>query len=138
VGHRQHQILGATLSTSTIYTYGQTLRNKVIAVVGTVAHRAPSLLKCTRDLFLWFYCQVENRLTKMRTTSPRWTNTATIVNFDARFREIIQVHSNQDDRYEVVQSLRAYRKPQELPVQSFWYKLREFDWIPGIEPALND
>jgi hypothetical protein len=55
---------------------------------------------------------------------------------------MIAVHATPEDCYDFVQSLRACRKPRELPVQTSLYKLREFnsyiDWTPGDEPALNE
>jgi hypothetical protein len=145
VGNTPYEVYTPSLASSDsldMLPHGLDVRNKVISTVGTVAHRRPSLYEVYPMSLSPVLLPIWEQVNQDANNNATVDNTATIVNFDARFREMIQVHTNQNDRYEMAQSLRACRKPRELPVQFFRCKLREFnsyiEWIPGTEPALSD
>ena len=145
INNTKYEVYLPTLQTfelSDIVSHGVTLRNKVMTTVGTAAHRGLSLYEVySRSLSPVLLTDWE-QLNQEADNDPNVNNIATVNHFDSRLREMIAVHATSDNRYELVQSLRACRKPRDLPVQTFWYKLREFnsyvDWIPGNEPALNE
>lgn len=131
-----------TFELADLLAHGVSIRNKVLTTVGTAAHRGPSLYEVYSRALSPVLLSVWEQLNQEANNNPLVNNTQTVNHFDSRFREMIAVHATQEDRYDLVQALRACRKPRELPVQTFWYKLREFnsyiDWIPGNEPALNE
>jgi hypothetical protein len=145
IGNTRYEVYVPSISsfdTEDILPHGQALRTKVLAAVGTAAHRGPSLFEVySRSLSPVLSSMWEGGL-KNAEEDELVHNTKTIENFDARFKDLIQVHSTTDERYELAQFLRGCRKPRDLPVQSFWYKLREIntyiEWLPGEEPALNE
>jgi hypothetical protein len=46
-------------------------------------------------------------------------------------------HSTEDDRHELVSFIRYASKPDDMKVQTFFYRLKELndyvDWLPGSE-----
>ena len=117
-------------------------RSKVLTTVGTEAHRGPSLHEAFPRSLSLVLSAVWEQINADANADPNIDNTEEVDHFNARMREFIAVHSTAEDRYDLAQYLRACRKPRELPVQAFWYKLRELNtyiqWIPGTEPPLNE
>jgi len=66
----------------------------------------------------------------------------TLESFDNCLRTFIESHATTDDQHELIQQLRTPKKPRELPVHNFYYRLRELnayvEWLPGTEPPLTD
>ena len=62
--------------------------------------------------------------------------------FSQAICDFISAHSTTEDHYELAQQLRAPRKPRDLPVQTFYYHLRELnsyiEWLAGTEAVLNN
>jgi hypothetical protein len=54
----------------------------------------------------------------------------------------IASHGTPEDQHKLVQQLRSPRKPCDIPVQAFYYRLRELNsyvtWLPGNEALLNE
>ena len=118
------------------------VRTKVMSTVGTEAHKGPSLYKVFQRSLSLVLSTVWVQINNDADTNAAVDNSETLAHFDERIREFIAAHSTAEDRYELVQHLRAARKPRRTVVQSFWYLLREYnsfvDWMPGTEPALNE
>jgi len=62
--------------------------------------------------------------------------------FEQRIRDLIAVHATEDDRHDLVMQMCSPRKPREVPVQTFFYRLRELnqfvEWLPGNAAPLNE
>jgi hypothetical protein len=113
------------------------IKSKVTTTVSEEDHAGPSLFEVfPRSLSIVLATIWE------QVRDDALNNDETVANFDNRAKDLLAVHATSDDRYDLVQQLRAIRKPRELPVQAFWYKLKEFnsyiDWLPGTEPALTE
>ena len=122
--------------------HAMVIRSKVMTAVGTANHRSPSLYKVYRRALSMVLSSVWNQVNQNADADATVDNDQTPEHFDARLKEFIRIHSTAEDRYELAQDLRTACKRRDLPVQAFWYKLREvntyIDWLPGNEPALND
>ena len=131
-----------SLELGEVLPHSMSVRDKVLTTVNTDAQKGPSLYKVFPRTMTPVLRVTWDQVNQEADNNPDVDNTMTIENFDARLREFIAAHATAEDRYNLVQHLRACGKPRELPVQSFWYKLREFNsyvaWIPGTEPALNE
>ena len=115
---------------------------KVLTTVGNKAHKGPSLYEAFLCSLFLVLQAVWEQINANANNNDNIDNSDTAEQFDERLCEFIAVHSTAKDQYELAQFLRKGRKPRELPVQAFWYKLCEFnsylDWLPGMEPLLND
>ena len=131
-----------SLELNELVPHALNFRSKVLTTVGTAAHKGPSLCEAFPRSMTLVLSSVWEQINADADADPNMDNAQTIDNFNARLREFIAVHSVEEDRHELVQFLRKARKPLALSVQTFWYKLREFnsyvDWLPGVEPPLNN
>jgi hypothetical protein len=68
--------------------------------------------------------------------------TETLATFAQLLKAFFACHSTEDDRHELVSFIRYASKPDDMKVQTFFYRLKELndyvDWLPGGEPALTD
>jgi hypothetical protein len=65
-----------------------------------------------------------------------------VAGFRTQLRHFIEVHATDNDRHELLDSIRHAHKPHAMKVQAFFYRLHELndhvDWLPGTEPKLTD
>ena len=112
------------------------VRNKVLSAVSTENHKATSLFRV-------FPRTISAVLRSM------WDNLATVVpndpneeHFVGVLRDFIAAHATEEDRHELVAQLRTARKPREMNVQTFYYRMRELNsyigWLPGDEAPLGE
>ena len=131
-----------SLEVNELIPHGMELSAKVLTTVGDAAHQGTSLYEVFPRSLSLVLRTIWEQINQDADADPNVNNTETPANFDTRLREFIAVHATADDHYESAQFLRACRKPLSLPVQAFWYKLREYnsyiEWIPGNEPMLNE
>ena len=144
-GHSRYEIylpVLQSLDLNELLPHAINFRAKLLTAVGTDAHKGPSLYGTFPRSLSLVLSAVWEQLIADADANPNVDNAETPQNFDDRLRELIAVHSTAEDRYELAQFLRKARKPLTLPVQAFWYKLREYngyiDWLPGTEPMLDN
>ena len=114
------------------------VKTKVDAAVGTVNHKGPSLYKVfPRTLSLVLRSVWDQIIADAPAGAPE-----TEATFAERAKEFIAVHATVEDRHDLIQQLRVVRKPRDMLVQAFWYRLREInayvEWLPGNENELNN
>lgn len=139
IGHSRYEIVIHILedmSMEAVLPHCLKVKNRIDAAVSTVAHRGPSYFRViSRTLStviqtIWEQVILDN------------TPDENEADFCQCIRDFIAAHSVPEDRYELAQQLRAPRKPRDLPVQTFYYRLRELnsyiEWLPGTEAVLND
>jgi hypothetical protein len=80
-----------------ILPHGHALRTKVVAAVGTAAHRWPSLFEVYSRSLSPVLSAMWDGVMKNAEEDELIDNTKTIENFDARFRDLIQIHSTTDE-----------------------------------------
>eukprot|EP00543_Licmophora_paradoxa_P007499 CAMPEP_0202452314 /NCGR_PEP_ID=MMETSP1360-20130828/10554_1 /ASSEMBLY_ACC=CAM_ASM_000848 /TAXON_ID=515479 /ORGANISM="Licmophora paradoxa, Strain CCMP2313" /LENGTH=242 /DNA_ID=CAMNT_0049071101 /DNA_START=226 /DNA_END=951 /DNA_ORIENTATION=+ len=114
------------------------VKKRVESTVTTEAHLGPSLYKV-------FPRTIEGPLPSVWQTivDERGVGVQhqTEENFDEDIKSFIQEHCPEQCRYQLVQQLRAFKKPRDLPVLDFSYRLQELnswvEWMPGNEEPLN-
>ena len=113
------------------------VKNKIASVVGTAAHQGPSLYRAFPRTLSPVLQGVWQQII---TDTPAGEVAETVAHFDNRIRELVAVHSTEEDQHDLLQQLRNARKPRELPVQTFFYRLRELNdcvpWLPGAAVSL--
>jgi hypothetical protein len=61
--------------------------------------------------------------------------------FNAALRAFFAGHATEDDRYDLVESLRSASKPETMKFQTFFYRIKELndyvEWLPGQEEKLS-
>jgi hypothetical protein len=74
-------------------------------------------------------------------TAAREDDDETLATF-AQLLKTFSCHSTDNDQHELVSFIRYASKPDDMKVQTFFYRLKELndyvDWLPGSEPALTD
>jgi hypothetical protein len=65
-----------------------------------------------------------------------------LVTFAKLLKVFIACQSTEDNQHELVSVMHYASKPEDMKVQTFFYRLKELndyiDWLPGEEPALTD
>jgi hypothetical protein len=66
----------------------------------------------------------------------------TIDDFNAALRAFFAGHATEDDRHDLLESLRSASKPKTMKVQTFFYRIKELndyvDWLLGQEEKLSE
>jgi hypothetical protein len=56
-------------------------------------------------------------------------------NFMLCVKQFIAVHSTSSDHHEWLKILRTEKKPRDMDVQTFWYRIhdinKQIEWLPG-------
>jgi transposase InsO family protein len=124
------------LELSSLLPHCLEIKAKIESVVTTAAHIGPSLFRVFPRTISMVLRSIWDII--VEDDQPN----ETIDDFDATIRTFIASHATPEDRHELVQQLRSPRKPREMLVQSFYYRLREIngyvEWLPGAEDSLNE
>jgi hypothetical protein len=116
--------------------------SKVNSAVAVENHKGPSYFKVFPRTLSMILEPVWNQLVEEARNNDEGGGAETENNFILRLKEFIAVHSTSADRHEWLKILRTDKKPRDMGVQAFWYRLRELnkqiEWLPGSEPVLTD
>ena len=146
IGNSKYEVSGRILESMEIkdlLPHCMLIHNKVTAQVTTQAHVGPSLYRAFSRSLSIVLQSIWDQVNDDANADAAIDNTETADHFDDRLRDFIAVHSTAEDRHELVQQLRGpSKKPCKIPVQSFWYRMRELNgyaqWLPGNEPVLTE
>lgn len=129
-----HTTLLEDLDVSLLLPHCINVRDKIDTVVTNNNHRAVS--------FFTVFPRTISRVLRSMWNIIVQDMDFTTENFDQALRTFIAGHSTPEDQHELLQQLRNPRKPRDVPVQNFSYRLRELNeyvtWMPGEEPALTE
>jgi hypothetical protein len=118
------------------------VKSKIDFAVGNNTHKGQSYFKVFPRTLSMMLEPVWNHLMEDTRNDEAVDDAETEANFDLRLKEFISVHSTSSDRHEWLQSLRNEKKPREMGVQKFWYRLidinKQIEWLPGFEAVLTD
>jgi hypothetical protein len=124
------------LELSTLLPHCLEIKAKIESVVTTVAHIGPSLFRVFPRTISIVLRSIWDII--IHDDNPN----ETVNDFDTTIRTFISSHATPEDRHELVQQLRSPRKPRDMLVQSFYYRLREINgyvtWLPGGENPLDE
>ena len=140
IGTQAHEIYISPLTTlnlTELMEHCQDIRNKVFTEVPQENQRALSLFKIFPRSLSGTLKPVWNAAAENRTfPNP------TMEEFDVSLRSFIASYITPEDRHELLRQLRNARKPHDITVQDFYYRLREINdyiiWMPGDELPLNE
>ena len=111
-------------------------RNKILSAVSSDNHKAASLFRVfPRTISFVLRAIWDNIIQDI-------PNDATEEEFDLCLKDFIAAHVTAEDRHDLLSQLRMARKPRDVQVQTFFYRMREINeyipWMPGNEPALTN
>ena len=113
--------------------------SKINSIVGTENHKVQSMYRVFPRTLSTVLLNVWKRIIA---NTPADQVAETEEHFGNRIRDLVAAHASEDDRHDLVQQLRTARKPRDLPVQTFHYRLEELnqyvDWLPGEAIPLTE
>ena len=141
IGHSRYEIYISILEGSyeihDILPHLLSFKNKVKSAVSTEAHLPVALFRIVTRTMGTVLGSVWDQV-----VADAANEEETVESFDARMLEFLAIHATAEDRNELVQQLRTAKKPRNIPVQTWFYRLRELnsyvELLPGDEPALTD
>ena len=112
------------------------IRNKIAAAVEKESHRAQSFFNVFPRTLSTVLQTVWNPIVEPLPVHPDERD------FNDSLRAFIAVHVTAEHRHDLLTQLRSASKPREMPVQTFYYRIRELNtyiiWMPGSESPLNE
>eukprot|EP00543_Licmophora_paradoxa_P002957 CAMPEP_0202451258 /NCGR_PEP_ID=MMETSP1360-20130828/9721_1 /ASSEMBLY_ACC=CAM_ASM_000848 /TAXON_ID=515479 /ORGANISM="Licmophora paradoxa, Strain CCMP2313" /LENGTH=187 /DNA_ID=CAMNT_0049069775 /DNA_START=84 /DNA_END=643 /DNA_ORIENTATION=+ len=125
-----------TIATDTLVTHCLQVKTKIRQAVANETHQGSSFFRVLpRTLAQTLLTTWEQVL------ADHPPEDQTEASFDAALRNFVASDATEEDRYDLVQQLRSPKKPRNVAVQQFFYRLRELNgfvaWLPGTEPPLT-
>ena len=112
------------------------VRNKVLSAVSAENHCALSLFRVFPRTISAVLRTIWDNLVM---AAP---NEVTEADFTASIQEFVASHVSAEDRHDLLVQLRSARKPRDISVQTFYYRIREINdyllWMPGDEMMLSE
>ena len=112
------------------------VRNKILSAVSTENHKAASLFRVFPRTISFVLRSIWDNIVAGVPNDPSEAD------FNGCLMEFIAVHVTAEDRHDLLVQLRSARKPRDLHVQTFYYRLREINgyvvWLPGDEMSLDE